>query len=90
VVVLWLETWSRNDTKHIFTHKKSSNEMPYDAEILRQSLVLAAVCVVGAAVVGPVLATVFDIAANVFLIGMFVSLAGYALLDTVRNRLSTG
>ena len=64
--------------------------MPYDREILRQSIVLAAVCVVGAAVIGSVLDTVFDIGGNVSLVGIFVSIAGYALLDTVRNRLSAG
>lgn len=64
--------------------------MPYDREILRQSLVLVVVCTVGAVVVGPVLATMFDISGNVFSIGMPVSLAGYFLLDVVRNRLSTG
>lgn len=74
----------------MLVHTKQPTEMPYDREILRQSLVLAAVCVVGAAVIGPVLDTVFDIGGNVLVIGIFVSLAGYALLDTVRNRLSTG
>ena len=74
----------------MFVHTKQPKEMPYDREILRQSIVLAAVCVVGAAVIGPVLDTVFDIGGNVSLVGIFVSIAGYALLDTVRNRLSAG
>ena len=74
----------------MFVHTKRTKEMPYDREILRQFLALAAVCVVGAAVIGPVLDTVFDIGGNVLLIGIFVSLAGYALLDTIRNRLSAG
>lgn len=64
--------------------------MPYDRDIFRRFLVLAAVCAVGAVVVGPALATVFDTGGNVFLIGIYVSLGGYALLDIVRNRLSTG
>lgn len=74
----------------MFTYTKQSEEMPYDREILRQFLVLVVVCIVGAAVIGPVLATVFDVGGNVSLIGIFVSLAGYTLSNTVRNRLPTG
>jgi threonine/homoserine/homoserine lactone efflux protein len=64
--------------------------MPDDREILRQSLVLMAVCVIGAVVVGPLLTTVFDTGSNMFLTGIYVSLGSYFFLNITRNRLSTG